>query len=108
MTDFAEVASDPASIDIAESVVDTALKMALPASGFTKVPFEISGMLTRVDTSGGIAAQTIQLQEFDGNVFADVANMTAVTADDGSFSMEMVEDAAGTYEFRVVYLGGSA
>ena len=107
MTDtFNPSTSAVGSVTVNAAAIDTTTTMVLPTTGalFVNVAFPVTGMLTRNDTGVGIPNQTIQLQDGSGN---NIDGATAVTAADGTYSMEMTEAAAGTYEFQSYFAGGS-
>lgn len=107
MTIFDPSTSNSASIVVADVEVGTALTMVLPTASVVNVAFDITGVLTRVDTGVGLAGMTVQLQSYDGTNWNDVSGVTAVTAADGSFDIQMEESAPGTYELQISFAGAT-
>ena len=108
ITTYSASTSASASIVITDAPVATTLTMVLPATGSTGVAFNITGKLTRNDTSAGVAGMTVQLMQYTSGAWSAVSGKTATTAADGSYTISLSESPAGTYQFETTFAGGSA
>ena len=89
------------SVTVNAAAVNSTLTIVTPATAIVGIAFNITGKLTRNDTSAGVASQTIQLLR------NGAASTTATTASDGTYSMSVIEAAAGTDTYQVSFAGAS-
>jgi hypothetical protein len=82
----------------------TLTAVAAPTSTGLNTPFAINGTLSNATSLGGIAGQTITLE----NANTSAVINTTTTAPNGSYLFSQSESVVGTYYFQTTYAGNAS